>query len=326
MQVVLVTAGYDNTVKFWSVIDSACIASFQHNESHVNRLSISPDKRLLAVAGNPCIRLYDVAAASQLGGALGDKQQPLMVLEGHRNNVTAVGWSLDMKWLYSSSEDGSVRVWDARTGKCQREHQSKHAVNDACLLPSGTELATADSRGCLRVWDLQARECLFEFPLAGDENGYLPVPLQAIASSPDGSELACCNAKGTVHIFSLSDPVVTASGPRKKSYSIKTLFVAHAAYVTRLLYSPDGQWLCTCSADATAKLFSATDYKLAAELKGHSKWVWDAAFSADSAYLITASSDGTLRLWQTSSSSSEAVAVYTGHGKAVSCVALNDIP
>ena len=120
-------------------------------------------------------------------------------------------------------------------------------------------------------------------------------------------------------------------------------FQAHDTYITRLAYSPDGQLLATCSADHTACLWSAkarspSSYSPAATpasspaplfsrhafLRGHAKWVWDCAFSADSAYLLTASSDATARLWETSGG--QAVSVYTGHGKAVTSIALNDIP
>lgn len=57
--------------------------------------------------------------------------------------------------------------------------------------------------------------------------------------------------------------------------------------------------------------------------EGHLKWVWDCAFSADSAYLVSASSDNTARLW--SASSGECICIYTGHAKALTSVALNDL-
>ncbi len=57
--------------------------------------------------------------------------------------------------------------------------------------------------------------------------------------------------------------------------------------------------------------------------EGHLKWVWDCAFSADSAYLVSASSDNTARLW--SISSGECICIYTGHTKALTSVALNDL-
>lgn len=60
------------------------------------------------------------------------------------------------------------------------------------------------------------------------------------------------------------------------------------------------------------------------EFIGHTKWVWDCAFSADSAYVITASSDESICLWDVNSGLS--IATYAGHSKAITCVALNDLP
>jgi hypothetical protein len=47
----------------------------------VNKLEITTDKRLLAAAGNPQIRLYEVQS---------NNNQPVLTYDGHTANVTAV--------------------------------------------------------------------------------------------------------------------------------------------------------------------------------------------------------------------------------------------
>ena len=47
----------------------------------VNKLEITTDKRLLAAAGNPQIRLFEVASGNN---------QAVLTYEGHSANVTAV--------------------------------------------------------------------------------------------------------------------------------------------------------------------------------------------------------------------------------------------
>jgi G protein beta subunit-like protein len=330
-QVVLVTAGYDHAIKYWNVVEGVCMQSIQHNESHINRLAISNDKQRLAVAGNPCIRLYDnqhssnnnmVSVAKGVSPSPDQQHQtttPLAILEGHRSNVTAVGWNWEARWLWSASEDGTCRVWDARIGqhgvtvRCQREFVGKYPICDAALHPDQSELATVDERGVIRVWALAGKECLFEH--VPQPHSPLPVPLQSVAYSPDGLLLACCNSQGSVYVYSHHQHI----------YKLLYSFPAHPTYITRLSFTPDGANIVTCSADGTCKLFSVPkDFTLERVLSGRQKWVWDCAFSADSAYILTASSDNNARLFERATG--EVVSVFTGHAKAVTSIALNDIP
>lgn len=51
-------------------------------------------------------------------------------------------------------------------------------------------------------------------------------------------------------------------------------------------------------------------------------WMWDCAFSGDSQYIVTASSDNLARLWCVETG--EIKREYSGHQKAVVCLAFND--
>jgi G protein beta subunit-like protein len=54
----------------------------------------------------------------------------------------------------------------------------------------------------------------------------------------------------------------------------------------------------------------------------HQRWVWDCAFSADSAYLVTVCSDHYARLWELGTA--VVIRQYSGHHRGAVCVALND--
>ena len=56
--------------------------------------------------------------------------------EGHTTNVTAVGFQKEGRWIYSCSEDGSVKIWDLRAPGCQRDYESKAPVNTVVLHPN----------------------------------------------------------------------------------------------------------------------------------------------------------------------------------------------
>ncbi|GLE08445.1 hypothetical protein PINS_up019628 [Pythium insidiosum] len=112
--------------------------------------------------------------------------------------------------------------------------------------------------------------------------------------------------------------------PGKETYELHHTLKAHDAYILKIKTSANGKYLATCSSDKTAKVWNIEEkgYPLMHTLQGHQRWVWDCAFSAVSSYLVTCSSDQSARLWDLSQG--EAIRHYTGHHKAVVCVALND--
>ncbi|KTW26741.1 hypothetical protein T552_02745 [Pneumocystis carinii B80] len=300
--IVLVTSGYDRTIRFWEALSGICLRTIQHADSQVNRLCISPDKRLLAAAGNRHIRLYDIQTIAP---------SPILTLDGHATNVTGVTFHGEGKWVVTSGEDGSVKLWDLRTSSVQRHFRHGAAVNDVVVHPNQGDLISCDQTGCIKLWDLKENLCT---GMWANEN---EIAVHSISVANDGSMLVAGNNEGICFVWYTESNDLQLKEP---DYT----FQAHKRYITRCLVSPDAKHLATCSADATIKLWSREKLKFSIEkqLVGHQRWVWDCAFSADSAYLVSASSDHVARLWELSSG--ETIRQYNGHHKAAVCVALND--
>lgn len=154
MHVVLVTGGYDHKIRFWDASSGNCSKSIAFNDSQVNCLEISHDKSLLVAGGNPSIQLFDVHATDE---------RPVVTYDGHTTNVTTVGFNKDQKWIFSSSEDGSVRVWDTRTNNHTRKYEAAAPVNTVLLHPNRAELISGDQSGAVKIWDLTADKCREEY-------------------------------------------------------------------------------------------------------------------------------------------------------------------
>ncbi|PPQ99121.1 hypothetical protein CVT26_014371 [Gymnopilus dilepis] len=310
MSVILVTGSYDHEIRFWEAWSGICSRTIPRTgeSGQVNRLAISNDKRLLAAAIHKKIYIYDIASSST---------DPLIVFDGHTNNVTSIGFNSEGKWLVSGSEDGTIKIWDLRrnpSNSVHRTYENGTSVNDVIIHPNQGELISCDQSGSIKQWDLTDNICSHELTPAGD------VPIRSVTLASDGSCLVAGNNKGQCYVWKLNDE--STGLPR---FQAVTRFLAHSKYLTRCLLSPDARYLATCSADTTVKIWSISptyDFKLEKVLIGHQRWVWDCAFSADSAYLVTASSDHTARLWEMSSG--ETVRQYNGHHKAAVCCALHD--
>ena len=90
MSVILATAGYDHKIRFWEAPSGICTRTLRYPDSQVNCLSIHPDKTLLAAAGNPGVRLFDVN---------GSGHNPVLACEGHGGSVTGLGFQRNGNWM-----------------------------------------------------------------------------------------------------------------------------------------------------------------------------------------------------------------------------------
>ncbi|GER51369.1 transducin/WD40 repeat-like superfamily protein, partial [Striga asiatica] len=304
--VVLATGSYDHTIRFWEAKSGRCYRTIHYPESQVNRLELTPDKRYLAAAGNPHIRLFDVNS---------NNPQPVMSYDSHTNNVMAVGFQCDGNWMYSGSEDGTVKIWDLRAPGCQREYESRAAVNTVVLHSNQTELISGDQNGNIRVWDLTANSCSCELVPEVD------TAVRSLTVMWDGSLVVAANNRGTCYVWRLLPGTQTMT-----NFEPLHKLEAHDGYILKCLFSPElcepNRYLATASSDHTVKIWNVDGFTLEKTLVGHQRWVRDCVFSVDGAFMITASSDSTARLW--SIADGEEIKVYRGHQKATVCCALND--
>lgn len=303
MSVILASSGYDQTIKFWEALSGICSRTINHGDGQVNRMAITPDKKSLACAGAHTVRLYDIKSQNP---------NPTMTFEGHTGNVTALAIQADGKWMATSSEDGTVKVWDMRAPTVQRNYKHRCPVNDVVIHPNQGELIACDDEGNVRVWDLGENACTHR--LIPEED----VAVGSVSVASDGTMLVAGNKTGNCYVWKMRN------FKDETSLVPITRFKSHSTYITKVLLSPDVKHLATCSADHTARIWSVdNNFDIEAELQDHQRWVWDCAFSADSAYLVTASSDHYVRLWELASG--QIIRQYNGHHKGVISVALNDI-
>jgi WD40 repeat protein len=101
----------------------------------------------------------------------------------------------DGSWLVSADGDGTVRIWDAATGR-ERAALTGHTrlLRAVAVAPDGSWLASASDDATVRIWDTATgRE---RATLTGHTG-----TVTAVAVAPDGSWLASASWDGTVRIW-----------------------------------------------------------------------------------------------------------------------------
>lgn len=296
----LVTGGYDHTVRLWNTDNSSCRRTLQHTESQINDLEISPDRSYIASAGHEKIRLFDLHTHIP---------NSTSAFDGHVGNVTSVGFSDGGQWMYSGGEDETVKIFDVRCPpNYQRNFNHQSAVTSVALHPNQVELICGDQDGRIVRWDLRENQCTEQMiPKVN-------VPMRSVAISKDGRLVAAVNNEGNCYVWQFDGPDLCA---------LKMIESHAPAYALKCCFSPDSMKLATTSSDATAKIWDVTnDFSLQHQLCGHSMWVWDCSFSFDSSLLVTASTDCTARVWEVESGNS--IMELKGHQRGIISVALSD--
>lgn len=355
-QVILATGGYDHSIRFWAAYNGQCQRTLQHQESQVNAMEITPDRQLLAVAGFQHIRMYDIPG--------GNNQNPVSTYEGVGKNVTGVGFNDEnryaaavnsmsliclshCRWMYSSGEDGTVRIWDLRVRNTpQKLSVANCPVNCVTLHPNQIELLAGDQNGCIHVWDIRNERKKIH---TADTD----VSIQHVSIEPEGNWLAAVDNRGNCYVYRLKSQDQGTTCLKKR-----LRLPAHRKYAIKCKFSPDSTLLVTTSADSTAKVWRTADLlpltqdgdptdiansSIGSNLSSimsstwptsenlspfvtlktpNQRWVWDVAFSMDSQYVITASSDNNARLWNINTG--ENIREYSGHQKAITALAFSD--
>jgi dipeptidyl aminopeptidase/acylaminoacyl peptidase len=181
--------------------------------------------------------------------------------------------------LASASDDGTVRIWDLKTGRVVRTLRGHNGpVYCVTFSPDGQWLASTSRDRTMQLWDAATGRKLRTF------RGHTDTVTNA-AFSPDGDRLATSSADRTIKLWDASSGRLLAT------------LRGHSALVEQVVWAPDGRRLISASADSTLKIWDPDFGQEALTLKGHRNLVKGVSLSPDGRRLASASNDGTIRIW-----------------------------
>ena len=155
-----------------------------YEEEQVCIMNEFPLLLLLTQIGKSC-KFASVASDSKsvdIWLLLGKKKETLFVLSGHSHHVTALH-SFDalhnnskVSVLASGCEDGSIRIWNVKSGECLQlilGHEKKVVAFESIGM---SKLASSSLDGTIRVWDLSFHFVLQKSSIIAEPIRHVQIP------------------------------------------------------------------------------------------------------------------------------------------------------
>ncbi|MGV9662778.1 WD40 repeat domain-containing protein [Nocardia niigatensis] len=332
----LASAGADGAVSVWSISDGTQRSCLTGHTQDIKTLAADRSSRLL-VSGSldGTLRIWDPTARSKpklddragchpitafaadpAGSwyAFGRRRSGyITICDGHTGEqrvtaefhdpdyqrpVTALQSDPYGRWLASAGQDGTVRIWDPRTGAEQyrlagRGHNHYKEVSTGLVCaPNGQWLACFDSGTRIRIWS----------PITGERLNTLSNVngVNDVVVDPSGTWLASAGADGVIRLW------------HPESSRPHQALTGHRGAVHSIAMDPFGTYLVSCGDDATIRIWDLED---GSESTLHlPKSVEHIAVGPRGSMFATADCDGTIRIWNPHQRSEQCV--FSAHGAA----------
>jgi len=247
------------------------------------------------------------------------------VLRGHEGWIGRIGWSPEGRRIASPSEDGTIRIWDAKTGEEIRVLTGHEGpVWSVAWSADGGRIASGGADKTVRLWDAGSGKLLAT--LEGHER-----TVYSVSWSAEGRRLVSGSKDNTIRgwdgedgeglgvigrherevncvawrprggkIASGSDDMTIVIRDGETGEEIRKLR-GHKAFVLSVSWSVDGRWIASASEDSTVRVWDAQTGRVVRVVEGHAIVADSVSFSADGRLLASKSEDDTVRVWRTDS-------------------------
>ena len=148
----LFSCSEDRTFKIWDLSTWKSELSAVAHKKGVNDVSLAPNEKLFATAGQDKEAKIWCALTGKLLGSC----------TGHRRGIWSVAFSPTERVLATASGDTTVKLWNLVDFACLRTFQG-HELSALTVrfMPSGMQLLSAGGDGTLRLWNIRTSENIF---------------------------------------------------------------------------------------------------------------------------------------------------------------------
>ena len=272
-----VTAGEDGVARVWTA-GGELIRELRKHARAINDVAFSPAGTAVITASEDSTAIV-WSLVSHDTVVLLDKENP--------SPISTARIDADGLRAVTGHVDGSVNVWDTRSGALVAPLRAHRGPIRAALWDdAGQRIMTASADGTARIWNPEKWKGLLSIPLLHDRN----MSIEAIAWSHDGTRVLTAGADRSARIWDLPDPPIdgVATEPARLIAVLR-----HTDTVVAVTFSADDRWIAT--AGRIARVWDAEGQPVAAYEHGDA--VGSIAFNADASRLVTGTGNGTARIW-----------------------------
>eukprot|EP00944_MAST-04C_sp_MAST-4C-sp1_P010172 g10172.t1 len=207
----------------------------------------------------------------------------------HQGGINQVAYSPCGKRFLSVSDDRTVRVWDAKTGKLKHKFmEHKEPVRCLTFTPDG-RLAISGSRDkTIRMWDFNTGK---EKKVFKHEDRI--ICLFAAENKQDRKEMfASGSDKGTVSVY------IKAHSDNDCDWAKKEMNEKHEDEVYSIAFHPNELQVASGSKDKNIFLWDIKTGSFLRKLDGHTDTVRSIAFNFNGKKIVSGSWDKSIRIWE----------------------------
>lgn len=265
----LASAGMDGLIRIWKVPTAEFVTVLEAG-SEVMWISWHP-KGLVLLAGTSDSTLWMWSLP---------RGDVMYVMAGHTDSVTDGSWTGDGKQIVSCSADGSIILWDPKTGGIVRKIET---MNDArlspgpdgwiCLgvSPNSQTITVGASTGVAKVLNLNNGQLLGSLETQNDS-------LEAIRYFPTLPLMAIASIDGSIALYEVPSLRLRAK-------------LEHEDAVVSLHFEAGTPFLFSCSTDRTVRKWDVRTCTEVKRWKGHQDSILCMAVQTGGKKVITAGDD-----------------------------------
>lgn len=327
----------DSSVRVWRVGDVNLLAELRADDEDFSNVWLNFDaERMIVGYASGAVALWDTNLWTSVATM------------SHSEPILCTAWSSDNLRVVTGSKDGTVVLWNAKTGQKLSELKGHDEwVRDVAFDTRDDKLISAGEDGTARVWDLRGnrpptvlsvdKESVGEAFFLKDGRHAVTItfgfvdsdkkarlwdvatgalldtfdgPLRHGRVGPDGNTLLAFYSKkdSMIRVWNLDR--------RREVSKLQGRLQGDDANVKARAFSPDGTYFVAGLGNGIVHLWEVETGRKLPVYRGHEApgfegQISSVAFSPEGKYIVTGSVDRTARLWDLKTG--EDIAVYEGH-------------